>query len=255
MDRIIVTLEIDGFKKERIEIPITHNLINIGTCGDDGVPLSFSITFNGIGECTDVKTTNDLAYITLSKIGEVTNRKDVERKAYEHWKSIVDKYETEITTLNKERDDIIDILVDDEIVDLDNEVSIDEKTNDLCKTLHLVCTQIGKYKLWIKKIKNYHCEIKYEKWTNMYCIDLLRDVATLVYDMPGQDKTFEISWNIKYIDKAISRDINKSIIPYIKSMNEGRENQWVVDELIYVKNIKKVFVTDRISLRDSFVKN
>jgi len=162
----------------------------------------FDITFNGSEPNTPITSVNDVKSITLSLSLNSSNETEVRLESNKNWEDILKKRHEEINKLNIERNTIMHKLESKEFMDDDT----NKKANDLLKELMIISMQIGNHSRSIHDLFNSSCEIKFEKRTDVYSIELFRGVVQNV-NMPDKNFSLRLLWFID--DEEQSSTMNK----------------------------------------------
>lgn len=180
MSEIIFQI-IGHFKTETIKIPITQTKINIS---DHDSILSLDITFHTINK-NIIKSSDDIDYITLSKVKEISNRHQVIKKLNEYWNNKLKDHLHKIKDLKLKRKFLLSGLENSEIAQLQN----DEKAY-IHKEIESLSLLIGKYSKEMDTIYKTPYDISYSIERNTHCIDLALGEQTIITGVPDQSSLY-----------------------------------------------------------------
>jgi hypothetical protein len=172
----------------RVKLDLNMKKINIEYARNK--ILIFDVTFNSVDIYHEIKSSNDIAYITFSLKYDSCDKSDVEKQNCEYWKHVISKRLRDIYDLDAQRNIVMDKLTS---INPENSNEISKMLEDI-KTLSL---QIGNHREEIKKIETSMTEITYEKKSELYRIDLPRNVIKSVSGIPEQEFSFKISWQVE----------------------------------------------------------
>lgn len=193
--------------------------------------FTFNVIFNGIDN-RDIKSSNDIASITLSLTHTHSNLSTARNNHFSHWENVIGKRYDDIEKFSKERDAIIYKLT---LWNSSDKILTEEEMTKMSEEIKILCMQIGVHTEEINNIKKSSCEVKYEERTDIYRIDLPCGVMKYIDGIPEQTIPFKIVWNIN--DKNMSGVVVENLSTTTHSIIIPKVN----DDLTYMDYITKKY--------------